>query len=223
MKTSKSIRQFKKEITKNFTKYSNEELISMLGDNKRDEVINSLLPLVIYVVDKFNNENEFEELVCIGNEGLIKGIDNFNTERSDNLISYCQSTIRWTILDYLGIHRKFIKTPTTKYVSNKTQLSRPTMVDFQDFHNLDYVEEEYKEVTINRRELEDMLMTIPKMKYSKVMLFLDYYLIPGMTYGKVSEKNGFTKQNTSLIILDMLNKIKSNPQLLERFREILLP
>lgn len=49
MKTSKSIRQFKKEITKNFTKYSNKELILMLKEGKRDEVINSLLPLVIYV------------------------------------------------------------------------------------------------------------------------------------------------------------------------------
>jgi RNA polymerase sporulation-specific sigma factor len=223
MKSSKSIHQYKKEITKKFTKYSNEELVNMLNEGKRDEVIQSLLPLVIYVVDKFKYVNEFEELICVGNEGLMRGIDTFNPDKGDNVISYCQSIVRYSILDYLTIHKNFIKTPSTKYVSKKTELSRPKMVDLDDLSRLDYEDEEYKEVTINRRELEDLLMTIPKMKYSKVMLFLDYYLIPGMTYSKVSEKNGFTKQNSSLIILDMLKKIKENPQLMERFREILLP
>ena len=44
-----------------------------------------------------------------------------------------------------------------------------------------------------------------------------------MTYEKVSTKNGFSKQNTSLIISDILYKIRNNPTILEKFREILLP
>jgi len=223
MKTSKSIHQFKKEITKKYTKYSNEELIDMLNQGKRDEVINSLLPMVIYVVDKFKYVNEFEELISVGNEGLMKGIENFNPDKGDNVISYCQSIIRYSILDYLKIHKNFIKTPTTKYVSKKTQSSRPKMVELEDLSNFDCVDEEYKEVNINRREMEDLLMTIPNMKYSKVILFLDYYLIPGMTYNVVSEKNGFTKQNASLVVKDVLKKIKRNPIIMDKFREILLP
>ena len=97
------------------------------------------------------------------------------------------------------------------------------MIEVMNIQDLSIEDSIYTEVNLNRRELEELLMTIPKMKYSKVMLFLDYYLIPGMTYGKVSEKNGFTKQNTSLIIIDMLDKIKNNPTILEKFREVLLP
>jgi RNA polymerase sigma factor (sigma-70 family) len=224
MKNNKSVRQFKKDITKGYTKYDNDTLITMLKDGRRDEVIKSLLPMVIFISNKFNSPNEFDELVSVGNMGLIRGVDNFDIQRGENIISYCNSTIRWSILDYFNIHKDFIRLPTSKNVSDKTLNSRPTTIGI-DYIDMFHIEDDsvlYEEKTINRRELEELLMTIPKMKYSKVMLFLDYYLIPGMTYGIVSEKNGFTKQNASLVVQEMLKKIKSNPQLMDRFREILL-
>ena len=127
-------------------------------------------------------------------------------------------------MDYFNIDKNIIRLPQSKNVSQKTLNSRPTTIDFEGME-LYQIEDDsvlYEEKTINRRELEELLMTIPKMKYSKVMLFLDYYLIPGMTFTIVSEKNGFTKQNASLVVQDMLKKIKSNPQIMDRFREILL-
>lgn len=224
MKNSKSIKQFKKDITRGFVQYDNETLINMLNDGKRDEVIKSLLPLVIYVVSKFKTSNEFDELVSVGNMGLIKGVDNFKNNKSNNIVSYCRSTIRWSILDYFNIDKNIIRIPISKNVSQKTLNSRPTTIDFDgvELFQIEDDSELYEEKTINRRELEELLMTIPKMKYSKVMLFLDYYLIPGMTFTIVSEKNGFTKQNASLVVQEVLKKIKSNPQVMERFREILL-
>lgn len=224
MKNSKSIRQYKKDITRGFVQYDNETLINMLNDGRRDEVIKSLLPLVIYVANKFKSPNEFDEIVSVGNMGLIKGVDNFQNNRSNNIVSYCRSTIRWSILDYFNIDKNLIRLPQSKNVSQKTLNSRPTTIDIDgiDLFQLEDDNELYEEKKINRRELEDLLMTIPKMKYSKVMLFLDYYLIPGMTFTIVSEKNGFTKQNASLVVQDLLKKIKSNPQLMDRFREILL-
>jgi RNA polymerase sigma factor (sigma-70 family) len=224
MKQSKSIKQFKRDITRGYIQYDNETLINMLNEGKRDELIKSLLPMVIYVAGKFNSSNEFDEIVSVGNLGLIKGIDNFNTDRSDNIVSYCRSTIKWSILDYFNIDKNIIRLPQSKNVSQKTLNSRPTTIDFEGME-LYQIEDDsvlYEEKKINRGELEELLMTIPKMKYSKVMLFLDYYLIPGMTFTIVSEKNGFTKQNASLVVLEMLKKIKSNPQLMDRFREILL-
>jgi len=224
MKNNKSIRQYKKDISKGYTKYDNDTLITMLKDGRRDEVIKSLLPMVIFIANKFNSPNEFDELVSVGNMGLIRGIDKFDIQRGESIVSYCNSTIRWSILDYFNINKDIIRLPQSKNVSNKTLSSRPTMVDIEniDIHQLQDDSVLYEEKTINRKELEDLLMTIPKMKYSKVMLFLDYYLIPGMTFTIVSEKNGFTKQNASLVVQDLLKKIKSNPQIMDRFREILL-
>jgi RNA polymerase sigma factor (sigma-70 family) len=224
MKNNKSIRQYKKDISKGYTKYDNDTLITMLKDGRRDEVIKSLLPMVIFIANKFNSPNEFDELVSVGNMGLIRGIDKFDIQRGDSIVSYCNSTIRWSILDYFNINKDIIRLPISKNVSEKTLSSRPTIVEVDniDIFQLEDDSVLYEEKTINRKELEDLLMTIPKMKYSKVMLFLDYYLIPGMTFTIVSEMNGFTKQNASLVVQDLLKKIKSNPQIMDRFREILL-
>jgi RNA polymerase sporulation-specific sigma factor len=224
MKQSKSVRQFKKEITKNFNQYDNDTLIDMLNNGKKDDVIKSLLPMVIYVANKFNSPNEFDELVSVGNMGLIRGVDNFDIQRGNNIVSYCRSIIRWSILDYFNNDKNLIRLPQSKNVSQKTLNSRPTTIDI-DGVDLFQLEDEsvlYEEKMLNRRELEDLLMTIPKMKYSKVMLFLDYYLIPGMTFDPVAKKNGFSKQNASLVVQELLKKIKSNPQLMDKFREILL-
>lgn len=224
MKNSKSIRQYKKDITRSFVQYDNETLVNMLQDGRRDEVINSLLPMVIFISSKYNSPNEFEELVSVGNIGLITGIDKFDIQRGGNLISYCNSSIRWGILDYLNLNRNIIRLPLSKGVSEKTLNLRPTTINIDgiDIFQLEDDSVLYEEKTTNRRDLEELLMTIPKMKYSKVMLFLDYYLTPGMTYEIISKKNDFTKQNTSLILKELLRKIKSNPQLMDKFREILL-
>lgn len=224
MNNSKTIREFKKDITKNYVKYDNEILIEMLNDNRRDDVINSLLPLVIYVSNTFYNTGDFDELISAGNIGLLKGIDKFDISKGENIISFCRNNIRYEILNYINLNKDMIRLPLSKKISSqKTKNNYPTMIEVMNIQDLSIEDSIYTEVNLNRRELEELLMTIPKMKYSKVMLFLDYYLIPGMTYGKVSEKNGFTKQNTSLIIIDMLDKIKNNPTILEKFREVLLP
>lgn len=224
MNNSKTIREFKKDITKNYVKYDNEILIEMLNDNRRDDVINSLLPLVIYVSNTFYNTGDFDELISAGNIGLLKGIDKFDISKGENIISFCRNNIRFEILNYINLNKDMIRLPLSKKISSqKTKNNYPTMIEVMNIQDLSIEDSIYTEVNLNRRELEELLMTIPKMKYSKVMLFLDYYLIPGMTYGKVSEKNGFTKQNTSLIIIDMLDKIKNNPTILEKFREVLLP
>lgn len=224
MNNSKTIREFKKDITKNYIKYDNEILIEMLNDNRRDDVINSLLPLVIYVSNTFYNTGDFDELISAGNIGLLKGIDKFDISKGENIISFCRNNIRYEILNYINLNKDMIRLPLSKKISSqKTKNNYPTMIEVMNIQDLSIEDSIYTEVNLNRRELEELLMTIPKMKYSKVMLFLDYYLIPGMTYGKVSEKNGFTKQNTSLIILNMLDKIKNNPTILEKFREVLLP
>ena len=93
MYNSKTIREFKKDITKNYVKYDNEVLIEMLNDNKKDEVVNSLLPLVIYVSNTFYNTGDFEELISAGNIGLLKGIDKFDISKGDNIVSFCRNHI----------------------------------------------------------------------------------------------------------------------------------
>lgn len=215
-----TIKIYKKEITKKFVKKDNNTLVQMLKDNKRDEVILSLTPLVLFVVEKFKNINDFNELVSVGNMGLIKAVDKFDIDKGGNIISFARSCIKWSILDYFNNEQGFIRTPQSKKVSKKTSTNYGKAFLTDDFSLYEEENEEYSEININRKEVEELLLTIPKLRYSKIATFLDYYFVPNATCKSIAGYNGYSPQNTSLIITEILNKIKDDPILKDKFRDI---
>jgi len=223
MTTSISIRQFKKEITKKYIKSSNNEIISMLKEGNIEDVVSSLLPLVIYIVDKFSykDDSEFEELISVGNYGLMRGITQFNEDKSDNIISYCNSIIRFEILHYINKQRNIIKIPSP-YYKPKTDVSRPKIVEVDDINSIDYPDEVYEELTFNRTEVEDLLLLIPNINYDEILLFLDYYLTPRITYRQLGRKHGYKEVYVAYVVPKILNKIKNNSKVKERLRKLLL-
>jgi DNA-directed RNA polymerase specialized sigma subunit len=76
------IKIYKKEVRKKYNKLSNEKLIQLRNENKIDEVVNSLLPLVINIANKYYYICDFDEIVSVGNEGLLRGIKNFDINKS---------------------------------------------------------------------------------------------------------------------------------------------
>jgi RNA polymerase sigma factor (sigma-70 family) len=215
------IKIYKKEISKKYKKLDNEKLIQLYNENKIDELVNSLLPLVIYLSNKYYNI-DFDELVCIGNEGLLKGIKNFDISKCNNIIHTCRLYINYSILDYLRQENNLIKLPqihkrTPEYILD----NYPKAYITDNIANFDCEDEDYVEPKISRKEIEDLLMTIPKMKYSKVQVFLDYIFIEGITYRVIAEKNGYTHQNVSLIIKDMIDKIKKDKVILQQIGDML--
>ena len=223
MRNNKSIRQFKKEVTKNYIKYDNETLVNMLNEGKRDEVINSLLPMVIDVVNNFNTLNQFDELLAVANEGLLNSFNKYDYSKNDNIFYFCKTYVRWWILNYLRKEKNLIRLPHTnkKIISKRTLKSRPTAFNTDNITNFDYQDEDYVEINISRRDIEELLMLIPNLKYSSIQLFLDYYLTPNTSCKKLAEKLDYTPQNVSLIVQGIIKKIKSNPQLMDKFRDIL--
>lgn len=219
---SKTIKQFKKEITKKYKVHTNEELIKMLQEGKKDEIVNSLLPLVFYVVEGFNNPAYFEQLISMGNVGLLKAIDTFDVSKGTKFISHCRNIIKYTILDNYSYEKSFVRIPThNKIVSEKTLNSRPIIVELDDMPYFEVEDEVYYETKITRQEVEDLLMSVPGIKAYKVQIFLDYFFIEGMTYRLVAEKNSVTGQNISIIINDIIKIIKRNKRLLARISDLL--
>jgi RNA polymerase sigma factor (sigma-70 family) len=121
MEENKLIYLLKKEITKNHTKYDAETLDKMFNEGKRDEIIKSLLPLVLYVSGSFTNQYQYEDFISVGNIGLIKAVDTYKVESNMNLITYSKYMIRWAILDYIQTDYTFILYPRKKkhYVKEK--------------------------------------------------------------------------------------------------------
>jgi hypothetical protein len=110
-----------------------------------------------------------------------------------------------------------IKKNTPEHIKEKY----PTVFNPDYMTDFDSEDEDYVEPSISRKEIEDLLMTIPNIKYSKVQVFLDYIFIEGITYKEISEKSGYSKQNVSLIVLDTISKIKKDKKILQRIGDML--
>jgi RNA polymerase sigma factor (sigma-70 family) len=217
------LRIYKKQISKKYKKLSNEELLELYKNDKTEELINSLLPMVIDISAKFQGIDKFEDIVQSGNMGLMNGIKNFDINKSDRIISVCHNYIRFSILDYLNFESRIIKLPLSnrKIVSQRTIDLYPTVSYSEDLMEFDSEDEVYVEPKISRKEMEDLLTTIPNMKYSKIQVFLDYIFIKGITLQVISEKQGYSKQNVSLIIKDTISKIKKDKRILQRIGDML--
>jgi len=213
---------YKKQISKKYKKLSNEELLELYKNNKTEELIHSLLPMVIDIASKFQGIDDFTDIVQSGNLGLMNAIKKFDINKSDRIISVCHSHIKFSIMDYLNFEAKLIKTPMIKKNTPQHLIEKyPIVHNTKDVTEFDYEDEDYVEPKISRKEIEDLLMTIPNMKYSKVQVFLDYIFIEGMTFRQIGKNNGYSMQNVSLIIKDIISKIKKDKNILQRIGDML--
>lgn len=102
----KDIKNFKtltfEEEQELFEKYS-------LGDNSaREKLINHNLPLVLFISKKYSNILDFEEIVSLGNETLIKCVNNFDYTRKYKFNTYAFKVIKNSIINKINIEKKML-------------------------------------------------------------------------------------------------------------------
>lgn len=83
------------------------------GDKKaQDELIKANLRFVIKVASHYRNQGvEFEDLINIGNKGLLKSLDYFDESKDFRLISYAVWWIRQNILVAMAEQSRPVKIP----------------------------------------------------------------------------------------------------------------
>lgn len=75
----------------------------------RDELIESNLRLVAYVVKKYRKENkDSEDFISIGTIGLIKAVNSFNPEKNIRLATYAVRCIENEILMVIRAEKKLV-------------------------------------------------------------------------------------------------------------------
>lgn len=110
-----------------FSKEEQNKLINSLSYPILDEEIKKTLVehnirLVIFLARKFENTGvELDDLISIGNIGLMKAVNTFNPEKKTQLATYASRCIENEILMYL---RK-----NTKIKANNVSLYEPLIVD----------------------------------------------------------------------------------------------
>ncbi len=102
------------------------------GDKEAAErLVTANLRFVISYVKKYQGRGlELSELVCIGNEGLLKAVKKFDPDRGVKFISYAVWWIRQTVLQALAEQTRSVRIPLNqnsnlaKLARTKTQLTQ---------------------------------------------------------------------------------------------------
>jgi len=95
------------------------------GDREAaEQLVTANLRFVISYVKKYQGRGlSLAELVCIGNEGLLKAVKKFDPERGVKFISYAVWWIRQTVLQALAEQTRSVRIPLNQN-SNLVRLSR---------------------------------------------------------------------------------------------------
>jgi RNA polymerase primary sigma factor len=98
---------------------------ALAGDREAAErLVTANLRFVISYVKKYQGRGlNLAELVCIGNEGLLKAVKKFDPDRGVKFISYAVWWIRQTVLQALAEQTRSVRIPLNQN-SNLVKLSR---------------------------------------------------------------------------------------------------
>lgn len=153
------MQEYKNEITKLYNKFSHNEQEQLhkrmkRGDMRaRNHLINSCLPLVVKIAEKFSINNkhiDMEDMIQEGNIALINAIDHWDAERG-RLTTVASNFIKNALIDMINDSRYNVTTPYTMSRSAAEDLRKIKALDTDD------LEEIYKQTQIKPRRAKRLL------------------------------------------------------------------
>ena len=179
------------------------------GDLKaKEKLIEHNLRLVVFLAKKYENTNiELEDLVSIGNIGLIKGINTFSRNKNIKLATYISRCIDNEILMYLRKNKK-----VKSEVSIDQALSLDS--DGNELHLEDVIGTDKELISKSIEEENDKKIMLNEIKNLKPrdrdIMVMRYGLLGNdeFTQKEVADKLGISQSYISRIEKKVIKKIK---------------
>lgn len=133
--------EYRKSISKNYKKLSKEEQLAfnekkIEGDlEARDALINSCLPLVVKIAEKFSLNNkhiDMDDLVQEGNIALIKAVDKWNPDKSSSVTTLVYHSVSNALINVVHKSQYKIKNPLSLTGYASKMISKINAVDSKD-------------------------------------------------------------------------------------------
>jgi len=133
--------EYRKSISKNYVKLSKEEQLTfnkkrLEGDTEaRDTLINSCLPLVVKIAEKFSINNkhiDMDDLVQEGNIALIKAVDKWNPEKSSSVTTLVYHSVNNALINVVHKSQYKIKNPLSLTGYASKMISKINAVNSKD-------------------------------------------------------------------------------------------
>ena len=133
--------EYRKSISKNYVKLSKEEQLTfnekrIEGDTEaRDTLINSCLPLVVKIAEKFSLNNkhiDMDDLVQEGNIALIKAVDKWNPDKSSSVTTLVYHSVNNALINVVHKSQYKIKNPLSLTGYAAKMISKINAVNSKD-------------------------------------------------------------------------------------------
>lgn len=180
------------------------------GDLKaKEKLIEHNLRLVVYLAKKYeSSKTPLEDLVSIGNIGLIKGINTFSSNKNIRLATYCSRCIDNEILMYLRKNKK---------LKMELSIDMPLSLDGDgnELHLEDIIgtDKDIVQNEINNKNDKEIVMKcISNLKpRDKEIMTLRYGLFGSQefTQKEVAEKLGISQSYISRIEKKVIKKLQT--------------
>ena len=175
----------------------------------KEKLIEHNLRLVVFLAKKYENTGvDLEDLVSIGNIGLIKGINTFSSNKNIKLATYASRCIDNEILMYLRKNKK---------VKNEVSIDQALSKDGEgnELHLEDIIGTEKDQIQANIEEQDDKKVIIKEIldlkPRDKEIMILRYGLLGNDEYTQkeVAEKLGISQSYISRIEKKVIKRIKN--------------
>lgn len=199
----------KEELTELFLKYRQGDL------EAREKIIIHSIRLVITIVKRFSNTPyDLDELIAIGNIGLIKAVDAFNIDVGTKFSTYTKIVIENEIKLFLSKNKKH---------ANHISLDQPVYIEqdgkeitlgdtLSDISSDFVVENEEKEVYRIVRMIVNLL---PEREKNVIMKYFGFENNQQLNQPELASELGISQSYISKVIIKTLKEIKKYLELLE--------
>lgn len=178
------------------------------GDERAyDKIFLHNLKLVYHEINtKFNSlEVEKEDLVQIGNMGLIKALNSFDLKLNLKFSTYAIHCIDNEIYKYIKLNKKNTKLDVTDFFYITSEGEEDSLVDVLPSSESiveDYIKKEQNEIIMQ------LIKKFPKRNQEIILLYFGFYNNKKYTFEEIGKMYNMTRANASRIVLESLEKIK---------------
>ncbi len=191
------------EIRYYFERYNSGDL------NAKDIIIESYICLVFKIVNTEFNVTPFDkdDLICVGIEGLIKGVHTFDLSKNISFYTYAQTCILNEIRYYIRTSKKHLGNDSLDRVivfdDNFSFKLQDTLID----ENID-IENEYITDTIIVEAL-DIIENLPDREKKAICMFFGVCGYERYTQKEIAQQLNITQPGFSRLISRTLTKIRN--------------
>lgn len=205
--------------TSQLPKLSNKELMELLiraknnEHNARNDFVYANLRLVLSMVQKFNNRGEnLDDIFQVGVIGLLKAVDNFDTNLNVQFSTYAVPMI-------LGEIKRFLRDSSTLRITRSLRdIAYKVMKEKENYIAVNNKEPTIEELSILVEESkEDILMALDSM-VEPVSIYETVYSDSGNTIEVIDQikddKNESEELINKIVIKEMMDKLNEKERLI---------